>query len=306
MKLTRVLWQFLSLMILGSMPLLTQANEKLSFSASIGVELGYDSNVVIEELDLSTSLGDEFVRFKLTGDAEYQLDKNQEVSAGLSIDNTQQKDASQFDLRTILGVLGYKYKLKKTTYSLTYRQADAQLSGSDFLELKLLSPSISGFLTSQQFLRGAYSYIDKALANNPQRNAEAHQIAIDYYYFLNGLNQYFIVSGRLRDEQSRSDLLDYQGTRFRFSFVQRYSMFSLEHKASLDYRLRRRTYDSAVDPAIMAFRTDNRSTIEIENETDLANKLTAILSIKYTDNDSNKNDFNFTETLVTVGFNYVF
>ncbi|MEM0912964.1 MAG: hypothetical protein AAGJ37_18460, partial [Pseudomonadota bacterium] len=161
--------------VFTSMP----AKSELSFNGSLGIEYGYDDNVVVEEIDLQTDLGDQFIRYRLRGGIDYSASKNQELTAGLSINDRRFQDAGNFDLRTILVSTGYRYDFGDLTLGVDLRRADAELGGNDFLTLDQISPFFSYFISREHFIRGSYTYIDKSLENNVARDADSDELAID-------------------------------------------------------------------------------------------------------------------------------
>lgn len=282
------------------------AKSNFEYSGEIDISIGYDSNVVVEEVDLSTSLGDNFFRIGLGGEVAYSFNNKAKISFGASLNDRQQRDASAFDLRTILSNIGYVYKIDKTTYSLTYRHANAELAGSDFLTLSQIEPAFSTFLSKKHYIRAAYTYIEKSLALRSERDASSHKGELSYFYFYNGLKQYLILSGQFRDEDANSNELDFIGTRLRAAWIQRYTVANLPQKLTIDLRYRQRDYEQAVDPEINDFRDEQRFSFELSNETSLSDALRANISVRYTDNNSNKLSFDFEETRVQIGLNYSF
>ena len=153
----------LLLVSLISMGVQADETSPWQFDGSLGVEYGRDDNVVVEEIDFTSSLGDNFIRFRAKGDAEYAASKRSTFSASLAISDLQFNNADRFDLQNILATTGYKYKVNKTTYGFDIRHADAELGGTGFLSLTQYSPFFSTFISKQHFVRAAYTYLDKEL-----------------------------------------------------------------------------------------------------------------------------------------------
>jgi hypothetical protein len=229
-----------------------------------------------------------------------------ELSANISVNDRRYQDVSKFDLQTILTTLGYKYKTGETTLGFNYRFADAKLDGQGFLSLTQYSPSVSTFLSKQHFVRVAYTFIEKKLDDNPTRDSDSNEVAVDYYYFKNGLSQYFIFASRIRDEDALKNEFDFRSIQFRAAYKQRYTVLKKLNKLTIDYTHRNRDYDTATNPMINENRQDKRNTFGIENETVLSNRFSVTAEIQYIDNTSNLNSFDFSETVSSLGITYQF
>lgn len=284
----------------------SQQNDALQISGEVGIEYGNDSNVVVEEIDLTTSFGDTFFKFTGKVGAEFEFDGRQTVSASLSLTDRNFSDAETFDLQTVLFTSGYKFKHEDFTFGFDYRHANAELGGNDFLTLTQISPSISFFLTKKNFFRLAYTNIDKELDNDPSRDADSNEYAIDYYYFWKGLNDYFISSVKWRQEEAENGLFSYDGYQLRLAYKKRYDMLDFKSRLTLDVRYRARDYNDVFDAALGDFRKDTRRTFTLNKEVELTAKLSALLDIAHIDNTSNLANLDYNETVVSTGLEYQF
>lgn len=289
-----------------SLGALAEQAENLKVGGDIAVEYGYDSNVVVEELDLSTSLGDSFLRYKLSADADYTFNDAASASGSLSWSDKRFNDASNFDLRTILASLDYKYKYNDITFGIAVRHADAELGGKGFLALSHLSPSVSFFLSKKHFVRLAYTYSDKTLDDNPLRDATGHELGASYYYFQNGLNRYLILGVKRHLADATDPLYDFSAIELSAAYKQRYQLFSRKNQLSVAVDYRERDFDEIINPAINDFREETRSELSLQNETELLQHLMLQLSLSYIDNQSNLNTFDYSETQYGLTASYSF
>ncbi|MBT1450095.1 DUF560 domain-containing protein [Glaciecola sp. XM2] len=277
-----------------------------SFDGQLEAFVGNDNNVVIEEIDLTTSTSDTFFTFKAKGGFDYNFDQQHSVTAALSYTDKSYSDADRFDLQTTLSTVGYKFKHESYTINFDYRKADAELGGNDFLVLTQISPAVSFFLTKKSFFRLAYTNIEKELVNNPVRDASSDEFGLDYYFFWNGLNDYFISSIRLRQEDAQDPIFDFQSYQLRFAYKKRFELMEYSSRLSLDAKYRTRDFDTSINPSINAFRVDKRRSLSVSNELEVFDSLFWTLALEYVNNDSNLDTASFSETEVITGILYQF
>ncbi len=277
-----------------------------SFDGELEAFWGNDNNVVVEEIDLTTSTSDHFFTLKGKGGFDYNFDRQHSASAALTYRDKRYSSADRFDLRTILSTVGYKFKHEHYTINVDYRQADAKLGGNDFLSLTQFSPSASFFLTKKNFFRLAYTSIEKELVNNPVRDAKSDEYGLDYYFFWNGLNDYFISSIRLRQEDAQDPIFNFGSYQLRLAYKKRFALMGYRSRLSLDAKYRERDFDTSINPLINAFRVDKRSSLSATNEVEVLSNLFWTLELEYVSNDSNLASADFSETEITSGILYQF
>lgn len=292
---------------LMSSPLVIGSDKQaLKFSGSVNAEYGRDSKVVIEEIDLTTSKGDNFLLLKATGGVEYKLTDEQRLSASISVNDKNYASSNPFDLRTLLMSAGYKYKVDNYTFGIDIRRADADLGGNSFLSLTQVSPYVSFFADKKHFFRVAYTNYDKELDKNPTRNSDSDELSIDYYFFYNGLNDYFITTAKYRNSDARDDLFDNKSYQTRFAYKKRYTLSDYPTRLTLQFKYRKRNYDEKINPDIKAFRYDKQLTIGLLNSIEIVDGLSLLVDLSRINNDSNLANLNYNETLVSAGVEYQF
>lgn len=277
-----------------------------SFNAQLGADVGSDNNVVVEEIDLTTSTSDTFITQRAKGDLDYQFNAQHSASVGLSYTDKNYTDSDRFDLQTILSTVGYKFKHENYTINLDFREADAELGGNDFLVLTQISPALSFFLSKKNFFRFAYTNIEKKLVNNPVRNASSDEYGLDYYFFWNGLSDYFISSIRLRQEDAQDPVFNFKSYQLRLAYKKRFALIGYKSRLSVDARYRTRDFDTLINPTINTFRLDKRHSFSVSNELEVFNNLFWNVELAYVNNNSNLDSANFSETEIISGISYQF
>lgn len=283
-----------------------EISDKVSFDYSVGSTFGKDNNIIVEELDFTSSVGDTFLKLNAKIAGEMKIDNKNSISGSLSVTNKNYSEADAFNLRTQLLSSGYKYKGDDITFSLHYRNAQAKLGGSNFLSLKQWSPALSFFTTKQHYFRLAYTSVEKELDDNPTRNANSNEISTDYYYFWQGLNDYFITSAKYKKEDAQDSVFNFKSFQARFSYLKRYTIWDFSNKLSLNFRYIFKDYSEAINPQINEFRKDTRSAIIAKHEVEIIENLDWLLEVSYTDSDSNLASIDYNEYAISTGFTYSF
>lgn len=292
--------------LLACLPLAAEEKSDVAVDFSAGLEIGYKDSVLVEELDLVTTLGDHFTRYKLKAEIEFAPDKNNEFAFSIGLTDRQYQDATDFDLQTLLATASYNYDFGDLKLGIDFRSADSELGGTDFLTLKHTEPYFTYFISRNHFLRGSYTTVDTELDNNQDRNSDADEYSLSYYYFINGLNHYVILGGKWREQDAEDDIYDFVSDVYRFSYIKRFEVFEQKFKFSTTYRYRERDYDSAVNPAISDFRFDEQDMINIVLSLEISDGLEIYTDFRYLDNTSNLPDYTFSENRYTAGISYDF
>ena len=130
---------------------------ELTWDIELGAGGGYDSNVTVDEIDLTSAVGDQFFALNASLSATYLVEQAHTFTASYSISDKNYRDLDRFELRNQLASLGYRFKHNDVTYGVNYRVVDAELGGNGFLALQQFAPYVSGFLSDKQFLRVGYT-----------------------------------------------------------------------------------------------------------------------------------------------------
>ncbi len=273
------------------------------WSAQVGVGLEYDSNVAVEEVDITSNQGD----YAMTVDAG--LGVKQELSktaaAALTYDFSQSvyDEFSQVDRQThMLGAdLGLDFARVDPGISVYY--INSRLDGSQFLDLYRVSPSVSGFLGRKWFARGAYVYSDKTIHDRQGRDATTNAGEADGYFFMRGLRQYFNLGYRYRNENAEADQYDYLSNTVKLRYIQRIELFSRLTKLELAWRYEDRKYRSDT-PSIGEKRHDQRSRLRLDYEIPVFGNGAVQFYAGYADYQSNYAPADYDQTLVGTRFMY--
>ncbi|MEP6390433.1 MAG: surface lipoprotein assembly modifier [Halioglobus sp.] len=274
-----------------------------SYYAEIGAGAEYDSNVTVDELDITSNESD----YGLTLDASIGLKKpltnSTELSLSYDFSQTNYKEFSEVDRQTHLVGADLSTELGEVDTGLSTFYIHSRLDGNKFLELYRGSPYVSGFISKRWFTRGAYVYSDKTIENRPARDATTQAGELDFYYFRRGLRSYFNIGYRYRDENAEDDQFDYQSNSAKLRYVQRIELLDRTTKLELSWRFEDRDY-SGVTPSIGEKRDEDRNRWRIDYEVPILEQGMVLFYYGYSDYDSNLPSADYTQSLLGARFTY--
>ncbi len=286
-----------------STPVAAEENGGRQWSAELGVGVEYDSNVSVDEVDVTSSQGD----YALTLDAGFALKQplSGSANAALTYDfsSSNYREFSEVDRQTHMFGLDLNVSYAGMNPGITLYYIDSRLDGSQFLQLSRYSPYVSGFLSKRWFARGAYVYSDKTIQNQEARDATTHAGEGDLYFFVRGLRTYFNFGYRYRNENARADQYDYLSNAVKLRFIQRFELFSRLTKLELAWRYEDRKYQSDT-PSIGEKRHDQRNRLRVDYQIPVFARGAIQFFAGYADYDSNYPPAAYDQTLVGTRFFY--
>ncbi len=256
------------------------------FSAEVGIGAEYDSNVSVDELDVTASESD----YALILDAELKLEQQLTDATDVTLTyDFSQANYNEFDIvdrQTHLLGADFVADLGNVNTGLTLYYINARLDGEGFLEYYRGSPYVSGFLAKKWFARGAYVYSDKTIEQNPGRDSDSHAGEFDLYYFNRGLRSYFNLGYKFKDEDATEDRFDYRSNNLKLRYIHRFDVWKEVLKLELSWRYEDRDYTS-ITPSIGEKRDDKRHRWKVDLEYPFLKKGAFQLYAGYSDYDSN-------------------
>jgi hypothetical protein len=273
------------------------------YSAEVGIGGEYDSNVTVDEVDLTSSESDYALILDAGFGASKAIADRFEIAGTYDVSQTLYDEFDRVDRQThILGTdMSLDHDSVDTGMSLYYIMS--RLDNDRFLDLVRVSPSVSGFLAKKWFARGAYVYFNKSIDTRPDRDADTHSGELDLYYFLRGLRSYFNLGYRFRDENAEGARYDYTSNAVKLRYIQRFELLSRIAKVELSWRYEDRDYSSET-PSIGEDRDDQRHRWRADFEIPLVGSSSMQLYSGYADYDSNYPQADYTQTVVGTRFMY--
>jgi hypothetical protein len=274
---------------IGSLP-----PPELSAELAIGGE--YDGNVSVEEVDRASESGDFALTLEAGGAVKQSV--SEQIDLGFNYDYSQSNylEFSEVDRQTHILGSDVTWHFPEADAGLSAFYIHSRLDGKEFLALSRVSPSVSGFVARRWFLRGAYVYQDKTLADRDFRDAISDALEGDVYFFSKGLRRYFNLGYRIKDENARSAPLDYQSWSVKLRYIQRAPVFSRLAKLELSWRYEDRDY-SSVTPSIGEERSDERHRLGVDLEVPINKRVFLQVYYQYANYASNLERVDYTQNL---------
>jgi hypothetical protein len=270
---------------------------KTKWSGEIGIGTEYDTNVSVDEVDLSSGQSDTAGIIDMELGVKHTFSERIEASFNYDLSQSSYQEFSEVDrLTQILGA-DINVDLGGSSAGLSAYYIDSRLDGDAFLKFTRLSPSMSGFLSRRWFARGAYVYSEREIENRSQRDAETHTGELDLYFFQRGLRSYFNFGYRYRDEQAVADELDFDAHSIKFRYIRRFDAWDRKAKVEAALRYEVRNYSSD-EPTINEPRKDDRMRLKLDLEIPLSQGVAWQWYVSYGDYISNLPRADFTQTIL--------
>jgi hypothetical protein len=277
-----------------------EGNESIAateWSGGLGFGGEYDTNVSVDEVDLSSGESDYARILEFDIGVNHKFNAASKASLSYSMNQSVYSEFSRVDrLTQILGG-DLSTDLGSANAGLSAYYIDSQLDNEPFLKYVRLSPSLSGFFSQRWFARGAYVYSEREIDGRAQRNATSEAAEIDLYYFHRGLRSYLNVGYRYRDEDAVAPELDFNGHALKVRYIRRFDLFGRKAKSEFAMRYEARDYRSP-EPTINEPRQDDRVRWKFDFELPLGRGFTWQSYYSYGDYESNLPRADFTQTIV--------
>lgn len=275
------------------------ANSGLSANLEVGAR--YDSNVAVLDVDRSSGEGD-FAAVLAAGIGyEQPLGERASVKVGYNFGQSLHADFDDFDLQTHRGSIDARFDAGGTTLGSSYQYVHARLGGDKFMVLQQVSPYLARMFGDRFYLRAAYEYTDKSFSGRPTRDADAHAISGMLFWFLDGVDRYWLFRYRYRDEDAVDPALDYRSHEGSVQYAQRFDLVGQRVTARMRVGYEARDY-RAITETIGAKRDDTRLRLLSSLSTPLGDRSTVALTYRFGALDSNLPAVDFNEHVVELSY----
>lgn len=273
------------------------------WSAEIGLGGEYDTNVSVDEVDVSSGQSDYAAIIDLSLGAKRRLGERTKASLNYDISHSSYQEFSQLNRLTQIAGADLNTDLGSSNLAISAYYVDSRLNGDAFLSYTRISPSLSGFLSKQWFVRGAYVYSEREIEERSQRDAQTQTGEFDLYFFHRGLRSYFNLGYRYRDEDAVADQLDFRSHSLKLRYIRRFELWDQKVKAEAAMRYEVRDYRSG-EPTIGEPRKDDRMRLKLDLEVPVTNSMSWQWYLSYGDYVSNLPRADFTQTIVGFRLQY--
>lgn len=273
------------------------------YSATISLGAQYDSNVSVDDADISARKGDQAGLISANLRATLVDTKDVTLRVGYDFDETLYRDITDYDLEIHTASAGASWRLGKVNLGGDYQYSHILLDRDSYLDMHMASPSISGFATNRLFLRAAYIYLNKRFKTYQTLDANTDMATLDAYRFFARRKGYIALGVRYEAENATGPEYDYHGLQGSVKAQIPFRLFKSNARAKLSYSYGERNYRN-ITPSIGKERFEKRSTWNLALEVPLNKAITLKPSFRYVDRDSNNPVYDYKEHVITGVLSY--
>lgn len=288
----------LVVLVFASLPALGESG--LDWSGEIDIGYGYDSNVAVDDVDLATQAGDQFVDVTVSGGLDYSTDRGS-LSAGLVLGGKYYNRFDEFDGRLSMLSVGVERELGGLDLGFNVRHIDYRLDHDAFLSLTQISPTLAWFPSRRTYVRAALEFSDEDFETDSARDNRQRRLSLRGFFFMNGLKRY--LSMRIQHTSDDADDGLFDNDAWEAALTYRHELPSgLAFETG--YRYQRRDYDEELHPLLGAYRDDRRRRFEARLEWPLSEKLVAVAGVHRNDYRSNLASADYDQRVYEISLKY--
>ncbi len=277
------------------------SDTQFDMELSIGGE--YDSNVAVDEVDLSSSQSDYALTMNAKLEAHSSLSSKADLNLSYDYSQSLYKEFSEVNRQTHILGSNLALDMGKFDSGLSLYYIDSRLDHNKFLTFYRASPSVSGFISKKWFARGAYVYSNKSIERNSQRDAISNTAEFDIYYFHRGLRSYFNIGYQYKNEDAEAEEFDYWSGNAKLRYIRRFDLLEKVATLELAFRYEDRNYTSPT-PSIGDDRADQRQRWRIDLEIPVIERGAIKLYASYGDYESNLPRADYDQSIIGMRFIY--
>jgi hypothetical protein len=282
--------------------------ERQAWSLEVEGGVRYDSNVAVDETDLTSSIGD--IAATLALEAGYKLvdGENSRLEIGYDFSQSLYQDVDYLNYQSHNPEVNAWTKLGGVKLGLNYGYTNALLDDSFFLEQHSIVPSISGFLSEDLLVTMSFRYTNKNFNRlDDGRDAQIQQPNVELmYYFDKPKRGYFSIGGGFSNEDTTDPAFDFSGATGRAALQIPVDLAGLDARIKFSYMYQIRDYDDVTSTPSGALREDDRHTLRARGELDITGDLTAIADFRFIDRNSNLATADYSENIASGSLRYDF
>lgn len=264
----------------------------LALTLSAGVQ--YNSNIGVDDADFQVRKGDGSALLGAGVTLTPVATRRTTLRFSYSYDDARNFNLTDYDLAIHAAGAGFARRFGKLNAAVDYQYSHVILGDDAYLDMHLVSPSLSAFATRNLFLRGAFTWLRKDFVTANRLDARTAMLGADAYRFFARRKGYVALGVRGDDERTT-------GPEFAFRAIQASVRAQVplrplgkDARVRLGYAWQLRDY-TAITPSIGARRHETRSTLNAALDVPLSPHLTLRPTARYIDRRSNVELYRYKE-----------
>lgn len=266
-------------------------------AVTLGTGAQYQSNVSVDEADFNTRQGDQGLLLSASARLTPLSTRKTTISVGYAFDDTINRDLTDFNLALHTVSASATHRVGKAVLAADGQYTRVVLGSRRYLDIAMVSPSVSAFVAPRLFVRGAATWTRKDFTTADRLDAETLTLAADAYRFFAKRKAYIAVGLRGDDESAKDRAFSFRAAQASLRGQVPLRLAGTDIKARLGYAWQVRDY-RAPTLSIGADRHENRSTITGSLDIGLAKGLTLRPQLRYVDRRSNVAIYHYKEHTV--------
>jgi Flp pilus assembly protein TadD len=256
---------------------------------ALGAGLGYDDNVVVEELDVDSQQSDSAALVEASVGAEWPL-SDWDFDLGYDFSDTRYSDNGDLDLQSHGLLTIFSRDLRTADTSLSYAYSYNTLGGSSFLHFHQVRGSFGRKAGKRWYFSPNLSYSVKRFSQtaNSDRDADQQSIGLLQLVALGSWNHYLTLNANVEREETDGRRYTYWGPTVSVGVRSALPIAGFDDPPILDarYRFRWRDYRYP-DPEVGGQREDKVHELRLRLDVPLPHHLSVRTEYVFKDSSSN-------------------
>lgn len=250
---------------------------ELSLSLSGGVL--YEDNLILEELDRVSRKPDITMLSSISLGYLSDVTGFDRVKLGYHSEQRQFQNPSSLDLQTQYGFVDYSHNFDGLRIGTIVDTTVADLGDARLLGSHQAGLYGASMAMTKLYVRGGIAYKQTEFSSASRLASETGKVAVDAYYFLQGVDEYIGLSYFFEIEDAQLDRLDYSANSLTLGYSRRLPWFERNAVTlKADWRFQYRQYLFPT-PSISAPREDHRHRWRVRLNAPLTNMID--IEVKY-------------------------
>lgn len=265
-------------------------------SLTAKVEYGYDSSVILEDVDTLSRTGDRVRGLSIMIDAEHEVNEYLQSAVSYSYIEKSHREFNTFNSSTEIFSFSQAIKLPMLSGNYSYYSITGNSDGNKFVAIDKHVSSLSRLFKRRLYMRGGYGYTVKYFDSLPDRNSEVDAYFLGGYFLIDKSRNYLTVS--FKETENISDLSHYdyvsQKYKFQWSKAHLFGIHSLIVKVGCAYEKRNYKNSSA--------RKNRKYSQWIHLDKSLSDRLSLEFQVEYESRNSTDSNYTYSRRFSSIGF----
>lgn len=269
----------------------------LALTLSAGVQ--YNNNIGVDDADFQVRKGDGSALLGAGVTLTPVATRRTTLRFSYTYDEARNFNLTDFDLTIHAAGAGFARRFGKINAAVDYQYSHVILGDAAYLDMHLVSPSLSAFATKNLFLRGAFTWLRKDFVTANRLDARTAMLGVDAYRFFAKRKGYIALGLRGDDERTTGPEFAFRALQASVRVQVPVRLLGKDARARVGYAWQVRDY-TAITPSIGSERHETRSTLNAALDFPLSAHFTLRPIARYVDRRSNVDLYRYKEKMASL------